>query len=64
MGEAEAGDGLARAGPEGGRKPRALSAETAAWLRGRLQSTFTTRGLTAELAERGVTRRLAVTAVD
>ena len=49
----------------GGRKPRALSAETAAWLRERLQSgPFTTRGLTAELAERGVTRRLAVTAVD
>lgn len=48
----------------GGRKPRALSAETAAWLRERLQSTFTTRGLTAELAERGVTRHLAVTAVD
>jgi len=49
----------------GGRKPRALSGETAAWLRERLQSgPFTTHGLTAELAERGVTRRFAVTAVD
>ena len=49
----------------GGRKPRALSGETAAWLRERLQSgPFTTRGLTAVLAERRVTRRLAVTAVD
>jgi putative transposase len=39
----------------GGRKPRALSGETAAWLRERLRSgPFTTRGLAAELAERGV----------
>ncbi len=46
----------------GGRKPRALSGETAAWLRERLQSgPFTTCGLTAELA---ATRRLAATAVD
>ena len=46
----------------GGRKPRALSGQTAAWLRERLQSgPFTTRGLTAELAERGVkTDRRAV----
>ena len=50
------------AGSIGGRKPRTLSGETAAWLRERLQSgPFTTRGLTAELADRGVkTDRRAV----
>ena len=48
--------------PIGGRKPRTLSGETATWLRERLQSgSFTTRGLTAELAERGIkTDRRAV----
>jgi putative transposase len=48
--------------PIGGRKPRALSGEIALWLRERLQSgPFTTRGLTAELAERGIkTDRRAV----
>lgn len=48
--------------PIGGRKPRTLSGETAAWLRERLQSgLFTTRGLTAELADHGVkTDRRAV----
>jgi putative transposase len=53
MGEARAGDGLSA--PIGGRKPRTLSGETAAWLRERLRSgPFTTRGLAAELAGRGV----------
>jgi putative transposase len=48
--------------PVGGRKPRTLSGEIAAWLRQRLQSgPFTTRGLTAELADRDVkTDRRAV----
>ena len=46
----------------GGRKPRTLSGEIAVWLRERLHSgSFTTRGLAAELAERGVkTDRRAV----
>jgi len=46
----------------GGRKPRALSGDVAVWLRERLQSgPFTTRGLAAELGERGVkTDRRAV----
>jgi len=39
----------------GGRKPRILSAERADWLRERVRSgPFTLRGLTAELAERGI----------
>jgi putative transposase len=39
----------------GGRKPRALSGEVAQWLRERIASgPVTLRGLTAELAERGV----------
>jgi len=39
----------------GGRKPRTLSGEIADWLRARIASgPFTLRGLTAELAERGV----------
>jgi putative transposase len=39
----------------GGYKPRALSGETAGWLRERLKAgPFTLRGLSAELAERGV----------
>lgn len=48
--------------PIGGRKPRTLSGDIALWLRERLQSgPFTTRGLTAELAERGIkTDRRAV----
>lgn len=48
--------------PIGGRKPRALSGDIALWLRERVQSgPFTTRGLTAELAERGIkTDRRAV----
>ena len=48
--------------PIGGRKPRTLSGSIALWLRERLHSgRFTTRGLTAELAERGVkTDRRAV----
>jgi putative transposase len=46
----------------GGRKPRTLSGDIALWLRERLHSgRFTTRGLAAELAERGVkTDRRAV----
>ena len=46
----------------GGHKPRALSGNAAMWLRERLRSgPFTTRGLAAELAERGVkTDRKAV----
>jgi putative transposase len=46
----------------GGRKPRALWGDIAVWLRERLHSgPFTTRGLAAELAERGVkTDRRAV----
>ena len=48
--------------PIGGGKPRTLSGSIALWLRERLHSgRFTTRGLTAELAERGVkTDRRAV----
>ena len=39
----------------GGRKPRTLSGATADWLRARVNSgPFTLRGLTAELAERGI----------
>jgi putative transposase len=39
----------------GGYKPRTLSGETADWLRDRMAiGPFTLRGLTAELAERGV----------
>ena len=46
----------------GGRKPRTLSGDVAVWLRHRLHSgRFTTRGLAAELAERGIkTDRRAV----
>ena len=48
--------------PIGGRKPRRLSGSIALWLRERLHSgRFTTRGLAAELAERGIkTDRRAV----
>lgn len=62
MGEAEAGDGLGCAGSDRRAQAAPLSGETAAWLRERLQSgPFTTRGLTAELADRGVkTDRRAV----
>ena len=39
----------------GGYKPRTLSGEVADWLRGRIASgPFTLRGLTAELADRGI----------
>ena len=39
----------------GGYKPRTLSGDCAEWLRGRIASgPFTLRGLTAELAERGI----------
>jgi putative transposase len=39
----------------GGYKPRTLSGETADWLRERIKArSFTLRGLSAELAERGV----------
>ena len=39
----------------GGYKPRTLSGDVADWLRGRMAAgSFTLRGLTAELAERGV----------
>jgi putative transposase len=39
----------------GGHKPRTLSGESADWLRARVASgPFTLRGLTAELAERGI----------
>jgi putative transposase len=49
-------------GQVGGHKPRTLSGEIAAWLGERLTSgPFTTRGLAAELAARGVkTERRAV----
>ena len=49
-------------GQIGGHKPRVLSGELAAWLRKRCRSgPFTTRGLTAELAARGIkTDRRAV----
>lgn len=48
--------------PIGGRKPRTLSGEIAEWMRARMaKAPFTTRGLTGELAERGVkTTRRAV----
>lgn len=41
-------------GKVGGHKKRALSGEVAGWLRERMKSSFTLRGLVAELAERGV----------
>jgi putative transposase len=42
-------------GQIGGHKKRTLSGETAEWLRARCRSgPFTTRGLTAELAKRGI----------
>jgi putative transposase len=46
----------------GGHKPRTLVGEHAEWLRGRVaEGAFTTRGLTAELAARGIkTDRRAV----
>jgi putative transposase len=49
-------------GKVGGHKKRTLSGKTAEWLRGRCRSgPFTTRGLTAELARRGIkTDRRAV----
>jgi putative transposase len=49
-------------GQVGGHKPRTLSCERADWLRERCRSgPFTTRGLTAELAARGIkTDRRAV----
>ena len=49
-------------GQVGGHKPRTLVGECAAWLRARVaQGPFTTRGLVAELATRGIkTDRRAV----
>ena len=49
-------------GQMGGHKPRTLSGECADWLRARISAgPFTTRGLTAELAARGIkTGRRAV----
>jgi transposase len=49
-------------GQMGGHKPRTLSGECADWLRARIAAgPFTTRGLTAELAARGIkTDRRAV----
>jgi transposase len=49
-------------GQMGGHKPRTLIGESAAWLRTRVaEGPFTTRGLTAELAARGIkTDRRAV----
>lgn len=49
-------------GRTGGHKPRTLVGENAQWLRARVaQAPFTTRGLTAELAARGIkTDRRAV----
>jgi putative transposase len=42
-------------GQVGGHKKRTLSGETAEWLRARCRTgPFTTRGLTAELAQRGI----------
>ena len=62
MGEAAAGDRFGCAGVIGGRKPRTLSGDVGVWLRDRLHSArFTTRGLAAELAARGIkTDRRAV----
>ncbi len=49
-------------GQEGGHKPRTLAGATADWLRARVaEGAFTTRGLVAEMAARGVrTDRRAV----
>jgi|SRR5690242_6828513 transposase len=54
--------GALKPGQIGGYKKRTLSGETAEWLRGRCRcGPFTTRGLTAELAARGIkTDRRAV----
>jgi putative transposase len=51
----EAETGSLKPAKIGGHKPRALSGEVAEWLRERIASgPVTLRGLTAELAERGV----------
>ena len=48
-------DGEATPAQIGGHKPRALAGECANWLRARIGSgPFTLRGLTAEMAERGI----------
>ena len=55
MDEAPARDGLAGPGSDRRLKPRTLSGERADWLRARIAAgPFTLRGLSAELAERGI----------
>ena len=52
---AGAGDGVLAPAQIGGYKPRTLSGDCAGWLRERIASgPVTLRGLTAELAERGI----------
>lgn len=54
--------GTVSPGQVGGHKPRVLAGETADWLRARMaEGAFTTRGLVAEMAARGIrTDRRAV----
>ena len=53
--EAQARDGSLTLAQIGGYKPRTLSGESADWLRARIAAgPFTLRGLSAELAERGI----------
>jgi putative transposase len=53
--EAEARDGSLAPARIGGYKPRALSGDCGDWLRARIgPAPFTLRGLSAELAERGI----------
>jgi len=53
--EAQARDGSLAPAQIGGYKPRTLSGESADWLRARIAAgPFTLRGLSAELAERGI----------
>lgn len=54
--------GAVSPGQVGGHKPRVLAGETADWLRARVaEGAFTTRGLVAEMAARGIrTDRRAV----
>jgi len=55
MDEAPARDGLAGPGSDRRLKPHTLSGERADWLRARIAAgPFTLRGLSAELAERGI----------
>ena len=53
--EAQARDGSLAPAQIGGYKPRTLTGESADWLRARIAAgPFTLRGLSAELAERGI----------